>query len=123
MVLLRVRWQIELLFKLWKSHAKIDEWRSANPWRILCEIYAKLLCILISHWILITSIWKFPNRSLFKAIKTIQKFATTLAISFSSMDELILTLHRLQQCLEMGCRQNHRKTHPATFQLMTEGLR
>jgi IS4 transposase len=36
-ILLHIRWQIELLFKLWKSHAKIDEWRSENPHRILCE--------------------------------------------------------------------------------------
>jgi hypothetical protein len=33
LVLLRARWQIELLFKLWKSHGHIDESRSANPWR------------------------------------------------------------------------------------------
>src|SRR5262249_10331902 len=37
------RWQIELLFKLWKSHARLDESRSANPWRQLTEVYAKLL--------------------------------------------------------------------------------
>jgi hypothetical protein len=116
-ILLRVRWQIELLFKLWKSHAKIDEWRSSNPWRILCEIYAKLLGIIISHWILITSIWKFPDRSLFKAVKTIQKFATAFAISSSKIDDLIVVLRRLQQCLEKGCR-----AHPATFQLLLEGL-
>lgn len=116
-VLLRIRWQIELLFKLWKSHAKIDEWRSTNPWRILCEIYAKLLGVLISHWIMITSLWKFPNRSLFKAMKTIQKFAMTLAISFSNIDELTATLNRLQLCLQAGCRLNRRRKHPSTFQL------
>jgi IS4 transposase len=31
LVLIRARWQIELLFKLWKSHGNIDEWRSASP--------------------------------------------------------------------------------------------
>ena len=29
LVLLRERWQIELLFKLWKSQGRVDEWRSA----------------------------------------------------------------------------------------------
>ena len=34
LVLGHARWQIELLFKLWKSHGAIDESRSAHPWRI-----------------------------------------------------------------------------------------
>ena len=42
LVLLRARWQIELLFKLWKSHGHIDESRSAQPWRVLTEVFAKL---------------------------------------------------------------------------------
>jgi len=45
LVLYKVRWQIELLFKLWKQSAKIDDWRSHNPHRILCELYAKLIAV------------------------------------------------------------------------------
>lgn len=41
LVLLRLRWQIERLFRLWKEDRKIDEWRTKNPYRILCEFYAK----------------------------------------------------------------------------------
>ncbi len=40
LVLLRLRWQIERLFRLWKEGGKIDEWRTKKPCRILCEIYA-----------------------------------------------------------------------------------
>lgn len=32
------RWQIELLFKLWKSQAQLAQSRSEKPWRHLCEI-------------------------------------------------------------------------------------
>jgi len=38
LVLGRMRWQIELLFKLWKSQGRVDESRSTKPWRILCEV-------------------------------------------------------------------------------------
>jgi hypothetical protein len=36
LVLARVRWQIELLFKLWKSGGQLATSRSAKPWRVLC---------------------------------------------------------------------------------------
>ena len=54
MVLLRVRWQIELLFKLFKSHTQVDTWQSQKPWRILCEVYAKLVVVLIQHWLILS---------------------------------------------------------------------
>lgn len=61
--LLRARWQIELLFKLWKSHGKIDEWQSEKPALILCQIYAKLLAMLLQHWFLLLSCWDDPHHS------------------------------------------------------------
>jgi hypothetical protein len=47
-VLMRSRWQIEMLFKLWKKYGKVDKSRSSKPWRILTEVYAKLLGMIIS---------------------------------------------------------------------------
>ncbi|WP_345721949.1 IS4 family transposase [Herpetosiphon gulosus] len=47
--LVRVRWQIELLFKLGKSHARLDDWRTTNPARVLGEIDAKLIGLVFQH--------------------------------------------------------------------------
>ncbi len=118
LLLLRIRWQVELLFKLWKSQARIDEWRSQKPWRILCEVYAKLLGVLLQHWLFLLSFWQFPNRSWVKASQTIRRHALHLASSLADQPLLERALHTLQTCLESGCRINKRKTDLRTFQLL-----
>jgi hypothetical protein len=115
-VLARVRWQIELLFKLWKSHAQLDQWRSRKPWRILCEVYAKLLGQLVQHWILLLSCWDCPNRSLVKAARTIRHHALHLAGGFCQSAALQQALMLVQRCLAHGCRLNQRRGAPSTFQ-------
>jgi hypothetical protein len=119
-VLMRTRWQIELIFKLWKSHGCIDEWRTENPWRILCEVYAKLIVMLIQHWILLAGCWQYPNRSLFKAVRTIQNHAMNLACAFASgcVDRLYKALKTIKRCLSVGCRINKRRKNPSTYQLL-----
>lgn len=121
-IFVHIRWQIELLFKLWKSHAKIDEWRSKNPWRIMCEIYAKLIGVVINQWIFVASLWQYPERSLFRAAKTIQKFSTAMAISLQEGVLLVHVLTCLEKCLESRCQMETRKKHPASFQLLFNTL-
>lgn len=53
LALRRLRWQIELRFKLWKQDLSLDAWRSPLPHRILSEVYAKLLLALIQPWLLL----------------------------------------------------------------------
>lgn len=118
LVLAKVRWQIELLFKLWKSHGLIDEWRSSKTDRILCEVYAKLLIMVIHHWLFLTSCWINPDRSLTKAAKTIQKYALYLAISLKSIENLCQAISIIRQILVNGCKIDKRKKKPSTFQLL-----
>jgi len=66
LTLYRARWQIELLFKLWKEHARVDEVRSQQPWRVACEVLAKLLAVVFAHWLLLATAWAYPNRSIRK---------------------------------------------------------
>ena len=64
--LYRVRWQIEPLFKLWKTHARLGRSRSADPNHILCEICAKLVGVLLQHWLALAGLWQNTRRSLVK---------------------------------------------------------
>lgn len=119
-VLGRMRWQIELRFKLWQSHGRVDESRSTNPWRILCEVYAKRLARLVPHWVCLVSFWAYPDRSLTKAAQTGQKHALHLASAFTSVQRLGRALLTVKRCLAAGCRMNRRKKHPNTYQLLLQ---
>lgn len=116
LVLLRARWQIEQLFDLWKTHGHLDKTRSAKPWRVLCEVYAKLLALLVQHWVLLTASWARPDRSLVKAARTVRQRALGLADALDARADLERALARIARCLDAGCRVAKRRTTPGTAQ-------
>jgi len=121
-VLKRIRWQIELIFKLWKDQGRIDEWRTENPMRILCEFYAKLIAMIIQHWLTLSGCWHIPERSMVKAAKVIRDYAKHLALSFAkgSLKQLCETLKIIQKRLATACRMNKRRKKPNAYQLLLQ---
>ena len=115
--LLRLRWQIELLFKLWKQTLRVDVWRSHHPWQILTEVYAKLLIALIQHWLCVLGAWHNPQRSLVKACLLLRKHAFLLLIALPHRHALVAALTLISIQLPR-CLIQKRKTRPATFQLL-----
>ena len=116
-MLLRLRWQIELLFKLWKQHAHLETSRSRQPNRIMCEIYAKLLGLVIQHALLLATCWDVPNQSLVKLAQTVRKSAFLLAVAlWADPPQFHAMLTALRLVLRSGCRLDTRKTQPSHFQ-------
>jgi hypothetical protein len=122
LILVRLRWQIELLFKLWKTYGQVDEWQTKNPWRILCEFYGKLIAMLLQHWLLLLGCWHDPHRSIVKAAEVIRRVALRLMAALHADASVARVLHSIQRSMRSGCRLNTRKTHPNASQLLLHGL-
>ena len=116
--LYRARWQIELLFKLWKQHGLLDESRNALACAKLGELYAKLLGLVIQHWLLLVSVWQYSNRSLTKASKAIRRRVPLLIAAFQNYLGLESAIHQIIESLAVCARINSRKTKPNTYQTL-----
>jgi hypothetical protein len=116
----RARWQIEVLFKLWKSHGQIDTFRSAKGGAILCEVYAKVIAMIVQHWIMLVGCWGYADRSLTKAAATVRKHALGLASALHSAERLAEAISRIVACLATGCRINKSQKTPHTYQLLLD---
>jgi hypothetical protein len=113
-----VRWQIELLFKLWKQHGKLDESRGVQPARVMAEVYAKFIGLLIQHWLLLAGCWSQADRSLVKAAKVVRAWAERLVRALNDSSHLEQRVADLVAALRRAGRQTRRKQQAGTWQLL-----
>lgn len=118
-VLYRARWQIELLFKLWKSHNRLAERDTeATPQRQMAVLYAKLIGVLVQHWILLTTTWSDGKRSLRKAAAIVRDWIVLFSDALDDRRRLCHLLCRLKIAIAKTARVTRRRKHPSLFQLL-----
>ena len=103
---------------------QIDESVSRKPDRILCELYAKLVAMIVQHWVVLVSGWEHVDRSLVKMAQTIRQYAWELAKAVGRRVELRRIIGELRTIFGTCCRVDRRKKHPATcHRLLSLGCR
>lgn len=99
----------------------LEQWRSQNPWQILCEVYAKLLFVVIQHWLLLLGCWKNADRSLVKAALVLPKHAFYLASVLANPVLLVLSLKNILPTLAR-CSIQKRRVRLPIFQLLAHSF-
>lgn len=115
----RARWQIELLFKLWKSHNHVAAFEiTASPQRQMAALYAKLIGVIVQHWMLLSAAWSDVQRSLRKAAAILRDWVVLLTGVLDDVKRLSDFLRRLGAAVAKSARVTRRKKHPSLFQLL-----
>ena len=84
-----LRWQIELLFKLCKSEAGIDKVSGKKTDRILCELYAKMINVVMLLYLCFPIRWQeHQELSFYKAYKALKLKGTEFFTALKSIYRL-----------------------------------
>jgi len=119
-VLLGARWQIELLFKLWKSHGGLSFSHGRRAARVLCELYAKLIGMVVQHWLLLASAGSLLVWSWTKAARRVRRAAVAVGQALQEMETLLVVLERLRRRIQKHCRASKRRRQPLTYQRLQD---
>lgn len=119
----RIRWQIELIFKLWKGSCGLNQILAWRRERILTELYAKLIGIVIVHFLLAPlripdEVWSEREVSHTRFQQILARFARSFKQSLADVMVLAKTLDQFVLHVErFSLKQKRRQQPNAFFQL------
>jgi hypothetical protein len=118
-ILYRARWQVELLFKRWKSIGQIDLLDGRNDLETMVRLWSRLIGALLQHWLTISNVWFHgPSHSLYQVAKRVREIANDLIKAILDPAQFENTIQLFRR-LTKYCRHNPRKK-PSTFEMLND---
>jgi hypothetical protein len=116
----RIRWQIELIFKLWKSYCGLNHILAWRKERVLTELYAKMIAIVIVHFLLAPlripdEIWSGREVSNVRFKQVLARFARSFKLYLSDAIALAKTLDNFMLHVERFSLKQKRRQQPNTY--------
>jgi hypothetical protein len=84
----RLRWQIELVFKVFKSGGGLERTQARTPWRVLTELFAKLLGQVVQRWVQLAAGYVMLRHSAMRVARKVRKRAASLLAALHSEEAL-----------------------------------
>lgn len=115
-----LRWQVELIFKLWKSQAALKHIAAVRKERVLCMLYAKMVGIVLSHFLVAPLRFLLRQQEVeispVKARQTFRDRAKSLALALGThAANLHAEIRELCQRIVTFDHKTKRKKHLSTF--------
>jgi len=118
-VLYRARWQVELLFKRWKSHGLVAELSGSTLVRQMVRVWSRLIAVVVQHWLTVGTVWGDATRSLHKVYEAVRAFVGRLAAALDCPTELERVFADMGQTFAKTCRRDKR-SKAGTFELLND---
>ena len=118
-VLYRARWQVELLFKRWKSQDLVDDLSGSTEVRQMVRVWSRLLAAVVQHWLMVACSWGDPSKSWGKVGEAVRSFVGRLRASLEQLNELEQVLAELAKVIAKTCQRNKRK-NPGTAEMLND---
>jgi hypothetical protein len=116
----RMRWQIELIFKLWKSYCGLNHILAWRKERVLTELYAKMIAIVIVHFLLAPlripdEIWSDREVSNVRFKQVLARFARSFKQYLSDVITLAKILDDFLRHVERFSLKQKRREQPNAY--------
>jgi hypothetical protein len=114
----RVRWQIELVFRVFKSEGGLETTQARSRQRVLTELYAKLLAMVVLRWVLLAAGYVQLRHSGQPAARRVKKRAGGLLRGLSRRGEFRRQIEVVADQISR-CKIQKRHQQPSTLDRLT----